>query len=384
VVPLGKVLSHNKEYITTLEPREYPKLSVKLYGKGVVLDASTNGAAVKMERHQLAKPGQVILSEIWGKKGAIGFVPPEGDGALCTSHFFLFDVNHGVIDDGWLRAIFRANYIAEQLGAQAFGTTGYAAVRPKNLLQATIPLPPLPEQQRIVAKIECLAAKVNEARGLRQLSLFAADATYQSAMHSIWSSADAWACDVVGNLVKTVSGQIDPRIEPFASMPHINGESMESNTGRLLSNYRRAKDDGVASGKYHFREGAVLYSKIRPYLRKTVVVPFEGICSADVYAINEIDERLDARFLKYSLLAPAFTNYANTLSGRTRMPKLNQKQLFAFNLPFPTKREQHRIVAYLDSLQAKVDELKRLQTESAAELDALLPAILDRAFKGDL
>ena len=45
---------------------------------------------------------------------------------------------------------------------------------------------------------------------------------------------------------------------------------------------------------------------------------------------------------------------------------------------------QCRIVTGLDALQAEVDALKRLQSETAAELDALLPAILDRAFKGEL
>ena len=46
--------------------------------------------------------------------------------------------------------------------------------------------------------------------------------------------------------------------------------------------------------------------------------------------------------------------------------------------------EQRRIVAELDALQAEVDALKRLQAETATELDALLPSILDRAFKGEL
>jgi type I restriction enzyme S subunit len=46
--------------------------------------------------------------------------------------------------------------------------------------------------------------------------------------------------------------------------------------------------------------------------------------------------------------------------------------------------EKHRIVAYLDKLQAKVEALKRLQAETATELDALLPSILDKAFKGEL
>lgn len=56
-------------------------------------------------------------------------------------------------------------------------------------------------------------------------------------------------------------------------------------------------------------------------------------------------------------------------------------------LPFPTTlslADQLRIVAELDSLQDQVDRLKTLQAQAAAELDALLPAILDRAFKGEL
>jgi type I restriction enzyme S subunit len=46
--------------------------------------------------------------------------------------------------------------------------------------------------------------------------------------------------------------------------------------------------------------------------------------------------------------------------------------------------QRHRIVTKLDALHAEVDPLKRLQAETAAELDALLPAILDRAFRGEL
>jgi type I restriction enzyme S subunit len=66
------------------------------------------------------------------------------------------------------------------------------------------------------------------------------------------------------------------------------------------------------------------------------------------------------------------------------MPKLNQKQLLAFKMTFPSVSEQRRIVAYLDGLQTKVDRLKALQAQTRAELDALLPSILDRAFKGEL
>ena len=66
------------------------------------------------------------------------------------------------------------------------------------------------------------------------------------------------------------------------------------------------------------------------------------------------------------------------------MPKISQPKLEALPIPVPPLAEQRRIVAELDALQVEVDALKRLQAETAKELDALLPAILDRAFKGEL
>ena len=53
-------------------------------------------------------------------------------------------------------------------------------------------------------------------------------------------------------------------------------------------------------------------------------------------------------------------------------------------IPLAPLGEQRRIVAYLDSLQSKVDRLKHLQAQTHTELDALLPSILDKAFKGEL
>jgi hypothetical protein len=56
-VKLSEVLSKNEECIDIPEPKVYPKLSVKLYGKGVVLDSPVDGASLKMKRHQIAKAG---------------------------------------------------------------------------------------------------------------------------------------------------------------------------------------------------------------------------------------------------------------------------------------------------------------------------------------
>jgi type I restriction enzyme S subunit len=177
--------------------------------------------------------------------------------------------------------------------------------------------------------------------------------------------------------------QVDPRLPEYAQLPHISGENMESITCKLLP-YRTAEEDGVKSSNYLFSPGAILYSKIRPYLRKAVFVDFQGVCSADIYPVKVTSEELEPRFVMWSLVAGPFTDYANTLSGRTRMPKLNRKQFFAFQFAYPDKAEQRRLVGYLDGLAGQVAALARLQSETAAELDALLPSVLDRAFQGEL
>jgi len=72
---------------------------------------------------------------------------------------------------------------------------------------------------------------------------------------------------------------------------------------------------------------------------------------------------------------------AKTTSG---IWKINQGHILAARIPLPSLAEQHRMVADLNILQGKVDAVKALQAETAAELHAMLPAILDRAFKGEL
>lgn len=390
IVKLGEVLEHNQEYIEAPEPREYRKLSVRLYGKGVVPDAPADGAMLKMKRHQLAKTGQVILSEIWGKKGAIGFVPPDGDGALCTSHFFLFDVREDKLDRRWLQAIFDANYLQEQLDAEAKGTTGYAAVRPKILLGCKIPLPPLPEQRRIVARIEELAAQIHEARTLR---------------HQAAEEAQAVAGAYAGELFQQC-GELQP-IETLAEVrggiqkgPH---RTPDQNPVRYLTVAHVHRNRILTDSPRYFEVSRDELERWR--LLPGDVLIIEGNGSADqigrtalfrgeiencvhqnhVIRLRSDQNRVLPEFLNSFLNSPAgqdaVQSQSRTSSG---LRSLSVGRIKALPAPLPPLPTQRRIVAELDALQSQVDALKRLQTETAAELDALLPAILDRAFKGEL
>jgi type I restriction enzyme S subunit len=370
---------------TVDQTKEYRLLGVRLDGGGPFHRETKLGAQTAASKLSQVQAGDFIYSRLFAWRGAFGVINSHLDGCYVSGEFPTFRSIADVIDAEFLRLWFRLSTTIKAVEARCSGSTPLTRNRFKEhyFLAMEIPLPPLDEQRRIVARIEELAAKIEEARGLRREATGEAIALFSSAMNGVWKNQTGWKEKSLGELAATVSGQIDPRVEPYASLPHINGEAIESGTCKLLP-YRLAKEDGVTSGKYHFGAGAVLYSKIRPYLRKAVQVPVEGICSADVYAFDSVDAALEPRFLMYSLVSPDFTSYANRLSGRTRMPKLNQKQLFVYKLRYPSRLEQKEFVSYLDRLQVKVDALKQAQAETAAELDALLPSLLDRAFSGEL
>ena len=306
----------------------------------------------------------------------------EGKFALANLLIALLPKDHNLCDPKYLYHLLMAKkdeyFVPLMLG------TANVSLKERDIANVEITLPGLRDQRRIVARIEELAARIEEARELRRRAVTESSALLPSALHKIFeeSSAD-WNKLSMNKAILINDVQVDPTYPDFSKLPHISGENIESQTCKLFP-YRTAEEDGIKSGNYLFSPNTILYSKIRPYLKKATSVDFHGLCSADIYPIKVCSECLEPKFVMWSLVAGPFTHYANNLSGRTRMPKLNRKQLFSFELSYPIIEEQRQIVAYLDDLQAKLDALKRHQAETAAELDALMPSILDRAFRSEL
>lgn len=80
--PLGEILSRANEVAEILPDESYNEITVKLWGKGVVLRGVASGAELTGSRRFLARKGQVILSRIDARNGAIGIVPESLDGSV--------------------------------------------------------------------------------------------------------------------------------------------------------------------------------------------------------------------------------------------------------------------------------------------------------------
>jgi type I restriction enzyme S subunit len=366
--------------------KEYRLLGIRLDGKGPFHRETVTGSQTSASKLFRVAKGDFVYSRLFAWRGAFGVISEELDGCYVSGEFPTFVPVPGKIDVEFLSHWFRLPDVLAMVEKDCTGSTPLTRNRFKEefFLALEVPLPPLAEQRRVVAQIEELSVEIREARSLRAQAANETDALHLSVLHHHFvAGSSSWDSLPMDDAIEINDKQVDPRLPEYAQLPHISGENMESKTCRLLP-WRSAEADGVQSNNYLFGPGTILYSKIRPYLRKAVFVDFRGVCSAELYPIRVKSPKLDPQFVKWSLVAEPFTEYANRLSGRTRMPKLNRKQLFAFRLTYPSLTEQRRIIAELDALQAEVDELKRLQAETAVELDALLPSALDKAFKGEL
>lgn len=192
-----------------------------------------------------------------------------------------------------------------------------------------------------------------------------------------------WNLCQFAEVAEVGSGQVDPKVEPYASMVHIGPENIESGTGRILSP-RKCSELGLISGKYEFDEDAVIYSKIRPHLNKVCFPSFKGVCSADAYPIWPDKTKLLPEYLKHYMLGHAFEKRAVACSMRTGMPKINREDLDGIPIVFPPLSEQRRIVQILSTWDQAIAAAERLLANSQRCTRDLMTSMLSghRRFPG--
>ena len=167
-----------------------------------------------------------------------------------------------------------------------------------------------------------------------------------------------WEVRALLSAVRVATGQVDPRNEPFSSMVLVAPDHIEAQTGRLLAK-KTARDQRAISGKYVFEAGDIVYSKIRPYLRKATLASFGGLCSADMYPLKPAADVVGG-FMLSVLLGDRFSKYAESVSVRSGMPKINRAEMADFVVALPPVHEQWAIAEALSDIDALLAGLSRL------------------------
>ena len=136
-----------------------------------------------------------------------------------------------------------------------------------------------------------------------------------------------WSVERFRFLATVNSGQVDPRKAAYRNVVLIAPNHIQSGSGRLLQQ-ETADQQGADSGKYLVRKGQIIYSKIRPNLRKATIAPCDCLCSADMYPIAPVTTELSTAILSDSSAFAALHRVRSVdTSMRVAMPKVNREAL---------------------------------------------------------
>ena len=152
-------------------------------------------------------------------------------------------------------------------------------------------------------------------------------------------------------------------------------EHVEPETGRLLG----WDSSGVqASIKTTFKRGDVLFGKLRPYLRKYAIAPFDGICSTEILAIHERDGQSDNRFLFHLMQGDGVFATVKALSYGTKMPRVSWTDLSDIVLGIPPLPEQQEIATILSAADDKLAVIARQIEATQALKRGLMHTLFSR------
>ena len=135
-------------------------MTVRLWGNGVILRDEVSGSEISAAKRYEVKPGQFILSKIDARNGAFGLVPHDLDGAVVSGDFPVFDINLDRLEPKYLEWKSKTGEFVDLCRVASEGTTNRVRLKEDKFLRLSISLPPLPEQRRIVAKIEAWPSRL--------------------------------------------------------------------------------------------------------------------------------------------------------------------------------------------------------------------------------
>jgi len=389
-VRLGELLTPIVRGESVEASNEYRLLGIRLDGQGPFLRETVMGTQTSATKLFRVAKGDFIYSRLFACRGAFGVITKELDGCYVSGEFPTFVPVQGKVDVEYLKYWFRRPSVIATVDKDCSGSTPLTRNRFKEnfFIALEIPLPPLAEQRRVVARIEELAAQIHEARTLRHQAAEEAEVLLTTARRTVLLETRAKtvaledACaEIIDNL------HSNPRLSE-TGVPCIRSPDVGYGTLNI-EGAQRTDDDEFRrrTVRGEPKEDDIVLVREGGGTGKCAVVQRGQRFSLGqrVMMLRPNRERILPQFFLHLLLSPQIQeDQIAPLSKGSASPHLNIGSLRRFDLILPPLAEQRRIVSELDALQAAVDALKRLQAETAAELDALLPAILDRAFKGEL
>lgn len=388
LVQLGEVVHGEREQVGALDGNGLPVLGV------TNVDGVTQTgveASDDKSKYLRLRPGRFVYNPYRINVGSIGLSKESQDG-ICSPAYVVFKPTER-IDQRFLWFFLKSARGNQLINFHGNRGTVRSALRFEDLCEIEVPLPPLPEQKRIVARIEELAVQINKARELRQQAAKEAEALVASETNDLFTgeAMHRWPTRSLEEVAEIRSGvTLGRRLAGQTIwLPYLRVANVQD--GHLdLAEMKEVEVLETEAAKWKLQLGDLLLTEGGDWdkLGRGTVWREEipnCIHQNHVFRVRTKPDDFVPEFVAKLIGSPPGKAYFQKASKQTtNLASINQRQLKAFIIFQPPLAEQRRIVAELDALQAEVDALKRLQADTSVELDALLPSVLDKAFTGDL
>lgn len=395
-VRLAQVLSPIDRSMPTAELGEINIAGVFSFGRGLFKRGPLIPAETSYKSYNRLHEDDFVISQPKAWEGALGRVPKELEGWYLSPVFPTFRCNESELDPRYLERFCQrqAVWIDLQSKAKALGARR-ETVSVDQFLTVEIPLPPLPEQKRIAARIEATAQELARAQTIRASSDLASNALLTATVSARFAGDSLWRPlrDAVLPTRDAVrSGPFGSQLlhEEFTSegVAAIGTRDVQTDRFDLTSGWFVTPEKFETFKRYKVYPGDLLCTIVGASIGRFCVVPPEvpdAFTTKHIQALTLNSEVANSRFcsLMLNFHRRSRASLFSQVEGSAQ-PSLNAAKVLATQVPLPPLAEQRRVVAEVDALQTELLALKRAQAQSRAELDALLPAILDRAFAGAL
>jgi type I restriction enzyme S subunit len=377
--------------------KEYRLLGVRLDGGGPFLRETKLGSQSAATTLSQVCEGDFIYSRLFAWRGAFGVVGKDLRGCYVSNEFPTFEVDSSRLDSQFLNFWFKLKPTIDQVEEKCTGTTPLTRNRFKEqfLLAMKLPLPTLAEQRRIVLRIQAAILSLGNLEAMHRTVCDDIDILAERA-GSCAVDDPKWERIPLGELLlESPRNGMAPK-QPVSSggRPMLRINAVSSSPTKFVDTraVKLVSASTEESRGYETQDGDVFIVRYNGDINRVAKAALYRSLGDNSFIfpdklmrlrVNSL--RMTPEFLVSALGARSVREQVEAI-GRTTAGNIGVSGSNAklFIVPVPPLDDQAKIVATLDSLQMKLDELKCLRDRVASELGSLLPALLHCAFNGEL
>lgn len=308
----------------------------------------------------------INIKPISTNQGCKGLIPKKGVDTLFLYYFLSKSV--------------------ELLNSLGTGTT-FKELSGSKLGTVEILLPPLQEQQRIVAILNEAFTAIAKAKANAEQNLKNSKELFESYLQGVFENkGEVWEEKTLGEvLVKTES--VDPTKKPDEEFIYLDVSSVNKETKEIENTTALLGKDAPSRARKLIRTNDVIFATVRPTHSRVALITEEydeQVCSTGYFVLRAKDF-LSNNFVFYFLLTYGFNKQMEKLQKGASYPAVNDSDVKGIIIPFPKSiKEQQTIVQKLDSLSTETKKLEAIYQQKINDLEELKKSVLQKAFSGEL